>query len=281
MNTLTAANITQIANEARPEVLVHNVTVAYIQELIRPYAEAISAADFAGIEQWLPLSFHGMAEGMKMSVDTAITKMLSDNPTAGKDETARETVVLYIISELVDKASKYAMEQSDATVMPWDVQAIISQNPELSKVFGITPDQVQLPIEVVIGPQKFIHQVTLEFTAGLLLFSDKTVGNRDFGVTMFGVPLTSEYMVLTEEMHDASQYNRFINPDRKSYQYVLTLGPNLNEGEHTFNTPDFMQGFVTGAMWSGVDHHTYWKDLSKITFAEDGTTITNKQRLSF
>ena len=276
MNTLTAANIAQIANEAHPEVLVHNVTVAYIQELIRPYAEAINAADVAGIEQWLPLAFHGMAEGMKMSVDAAITKMLSDNPTVGKDETARETVVLYIISELVDKASKYAMEKSDATVIPWDVQAVIAQNPELSKVFGITSDQVQLPIEVVIGPQKFIHQVTLEFTAGLLLFSDKTMGNRDFGVTMFGAPLTSEYMVITEEMHDASQYNRFINPDRKSYEYVLIFG----DQEYTFNTPDFMQGFVTGAMWSGVDHRAYWKDLSKVTFAEDGT-IANKQRLSF
>lgn len=29
----------------------------------------------------------------------------------------------------------------------------------------------------------------------------------------------------------------------------------------TFVTPDFMQGFATGALWAGVDNHLYWSEL--------------------
>lgn len=35
----------------------------------------------------------------------------------------------------------------------------------------------------------------------------------------------------------------------------------VNGVTYCFNTPDFMQGFATGALWTNMDHHLYWKNL--------------------
>jgi len=73
---------------------------------------------------------------------------------------------------------------------------------------------------------------------------------------MFGVPISPAYMNLGD-------FNYLSDPDG---QYsVIVMGR-----QYFFNDPEFMQGFATGALWAGIDHHQYWSDLksydTNITF---------------
>lgn len=273
MNVLTPENIEAIGNQVHPDSKVHPTSAAYIKFLVEPYAKAIETATVDGIQQWLPLAFPGE---MAKHARTAADKMLTVGPPLKPekfDEVYRSSVIDYLVAEILELAGNNSKDERDPTILPWDVQKGIGNDDELSQMFGIAKDQNQLPVEVEIGTQTFTHQLTLEFVAGLLL-SGEAVPDLVLAVSVFGVPFNASYIVPNGKEGEEENYNRFSERrDEKQYT-VLSVG-----GEYGFDTPDFMQGFATVAMWDNVDHRKYWSDLAKITRTAEGDEVFEK--LSF
>lgn len=275
MNILTFEALKKITNQLRPEAILHPASAAYVSMLVKPYADVLETASIEGMQQWLPLAFPGkLAEGATAALNKAVTDKITTYNEAAKEAkgvelleeeqynttvpevitAGKEAIIHYLAAKVLELAGNVARDNNDDNIYPWDVQLAIGNDPELSKMLGVTKDMNKLPVDVVIGPQKFTHELTHDFAEGLSLFEAKSVGNRDFGMTMFDVPLNLSGFDNADEL---GSVGRFVFDDTQTYSVVVA------EFKPGFNTPDFMQGFATGAMWAGVDHHTYWKDLTK------------------
>lgn len=112
----------------------------------------------------------------------------------------KNAIIEHIIAEILDSINNIGKD-SERTVLPWDIQKVIADNNELSKIFGITPDQKTLPLTITVGSQKFTHMLTMDFTMGLILFSDPLVGNHNFSIIMFNELFTSEYIISSDVVH--------------------------------------------------------------------------------
>jgi hypothetical protein len=276
MNALTSETIIHVCSQVHPNLICHPTSIAYIQSLLKPYAEAIEVAtDIDGITQWIPLAFpgelskHATAEMIKAVAKLEIAEDENNDPKAVS--AAKVATIEYLVAEILELSGNRTREILDSTIFPWDIQTSAALDEELSKVLGITTDQTQLPVTVTVGPQQFTHMLSEEFTLGLLLFSDPTVGNHNFNITMFGAPLPSSYMVPTLETEE-NRLPRLLIPNGETdidTRYTVDVGVH----KYGFDSPDFMQGFSTGALWAGVDHHKYWKNLFLISVSPTGEPI--------
>ena len=156
----------------------------------------------------------------------------------------------------------------DKTILPWDVKIGIGNDTDLSRMFGIVEGDVLLPVKIVFNNQSYTHMLSLEFTCGLLLFSLQS--HRNFHISLFEVPFTTNYFTETTMPGTRTLITQF--RDTRFHYYnaygdepVRSYTVQIGDMRITFNTPDFMQGFATGAMWSEVDHHTYWNNLVQHT----------------
>lgn len=299
MNALTPAAIIETFRQVHPDMNLHPTSVGYIQTLLEPYAKVIEPADIAGVTAWIPQAFPGeLGQHALTEMGKATTKKIAEINEAHaiakgveplEEEKANDTVpevistaktalIEYFVAEIIEIAGNAAREQREYTILPWDVQLAIGKDEELSKVFGITKEMKQLPVDVVVGAQKFTHQLTLEVTMGLLLFSDPSVGKHDFKITMFGVPFTTDYIVPPAEtgQEPADQHiyrleeSRFGHGAEREQPFSVVVGKET----YGFTSPDFMQGIATGAQWAGVDHHQYWKQLQQHTYQGDQVVNT-------
>lgn len=268
MDNITIDKITTIGTEINPEIIIHPTSVAYIQQLLTPYAEAIEPSPIYVILEWIPGD---------------LGNRLLERVTAILDKEAyvvKNTIISFIIEVILGAAIVVitdVIELGDSTVLPWDIQTVIGSDDDLSRMFA-TDDNNRLPVTVTIGPNTFTHMLSEEFTMGLLLFSDPAVGNVDFNITMFGTKFTSDYIVPLDREAPATHdgvvyrdnvyYSRFIQGDFAN-AYSVSIANRL----YTFDTTDFMQGLSTGALWAGVDHHRYWKDLVQHSADENGDGV--------
>jgi hypothetical protein len=271
MNALTTEAITNTV-ENRTNAIFHPTSIAYIQILLTPYASALDAAqDFEGIRAWIPMVFPG-----DLGVNT-LAQFITTN-TATEDavplDTSKSAIIAYLVDEIVGVAVAVSTRKQSIITLPWDIQEGIRNNPELSQIFGIAQDAKTLPVSVTIGPQQFVHSLSEEFTVGLLLFSK--ISQVDFHITLFGAPLTTNYFVLEDGTDRPSQYTFY-------YENNMDHRVKVGVSEYTFSTPDFMQGFSTGALWAGVDHHNYWSELMVMEYHQDeaGETIGEWKIITF
>lgn len=266
MNALTADAITAVGSRVHTDLVFHPTSIAYVQTLLTPYAEALEAAqDVAGITAWVPLALPGRLGVNALSEITKATKDNFREEDANADPAivavVKAVVIECLVSETIALFGQFVPKNYTTTILPWDLQRGIGNDQELAPLLGIVPGVDSLPVTVTIGPQTFTHSLNEEFTMGLLLFSK--VGKVDFYITMFGVPLTTDYFPLEDGTDRPSKYTYHDeNPGRFKVKVTNT--------EYTFQTPDFMQGFATGAMWAIVDHHAYWSDLMTMSNQAEG-----------
>lgn len=265
MNMLTVDTLTAVTDQIDPYFILHPASAAYVALLVKPYVEVLETATIEGMREWLPSAFpEKLGIEALLTMNTLVNAKITDYNNAAFEAkgvelleeeqynttvpeviaTAREIIIDYLISEIIENGGYNARDINDNNIYPWDIQYGIANNENLSKMFGISKEMNKLPVDVIIGTQKFTHEFTHEFTHGLLLFND--IGNGDFIISIFNVP----FNLVTED-------DRFILNQERTY------GVTIGDHRYWFNTPDFMQGFTTGAMWKKVDHHVYWKELTK------------------
>lgn len=262
MNINTVENINRIAQEIYPERDYLPTTLTYIQLLIIPFAEAVDqAVDVNSLIQWIPLVFKG---------DLFRDVMEKLNIADGRLASIRAAVVESLIEEII-KAVEHENQTNGIEfhwVVPWDVKDAIAKDHELRALFQLNVEDNKLPITITVGPDQFTHNVSFEFAAGLLLYSNKEVGNHDFHITMFGQPF--EYNMMGRRDID-ERYSRFHlgeSSDTRNYT-VRIVGR-----DYTFDSLEFLQGFIAGAYWDNVDHHQYWSKLRDYTKVPGGTKMT-------
>lgn len=226
---------------------VHPTSAGYIRTLLKPYVDALVGADIKAIEEWLPLAIPGDRNAVEL-----IGIISTDDTIPDKSTAAVKAIIHYIVEMFI-----VVIITKDNELLPWDIQRGISENGTLSKMFAITMNK--LPIDVVIGGKQFTHEVTEEFAAGLALFKAKDIGDAAFTVSMFGEPFA-------------------LKTDRYNYDDDQLYAVDVGTETYGFQSPDFMTGFATGAMWEGVDHHLYWKNL---TMNEGHGNLVIRKSLTF
>ena len=61
-----------------------------------------------------------------------------------------------------------------------------------------------------------------------------------------------------------TEHTRFFYQEEGAAEFPRKYMVQVADRQFTFKTPQFMQGFMTGALWAGVDHHKYWQDLTTL-----------------
>lgn len=289
MTTITHEFIHNVAQEVHPDTTYTDTAVAYIQTLLHPYEITLDGAtNLMGIQEWIPLAIPGNLAKHSLSEMTKFVtrEMLKDVPFNGIDlyrdtnldgiaaavygenivwETlpdlltaAKRGILEYIIAEICELAGNIARDVNDGHVLPWDIQSALKADEELRQMFRILHGDTMLPVVATVGNNQHTHMFSTDFTSGLLLFC--YASNNDFHLTMFDAPLELNYINEENRYHDEGASTYSVRIGNKTFN---------------FNTPDFMQGFATGALWAGVDHHVYWDDLKQYTGDdENGTSIT-------
>ncbi len=247
MNQLESGNINIIAEQAmggdEEDIELHPSVIAYIKLLLEPYAQAITGASSDAIINWIPLAFPGnIANGLMGE----IRDVNSHNFTGDRRERAiKRNIMDRLIHYLVTAGYRDMLRNINTSMNPWNILNGILKDDDLRTLFQYTPNMDKLPISVSINGTFYDFDMNMEQAMGLLLFG--VTSGFNFQIYVFGQILTPD---LTSS-DPGNFYNKF----------VVVVG-NQSYG---FKTPDFMQGFQTGADWMGVDHHRYWSNLRQIT----------------
>ncbi len=228
---------------------LHPTSIAMLQTLLRPYAESlVHFNNIQDMTDWIRQTFPGqLARYAESEMLKEVTKVSVDKriPAPAVLAVGKNAVIEYLLAELVDISGTKL--DGRKIVTPWDVQATIMSDEEFSQLFQYQTNT--LPVSITLNGQQFILQMSKDQALGLLLFS--VISDANIQLSMFGAPLTEDLIE---------------NFDTSSHIYSLNVGTQ----NYGFNTPEFMQGFQTGANWAGVDHHRYWSNLTKITKDNQG-----------
>lgn len=260
-----ADNVTNIE-----DTKFHSSTCAYIKHIVSSYHETlIRMGDNETIANWLKETFPESVQYYNIGdYDSPVL----DAVMAVITDIMKRTLAIFD-GYPNDYPENFDVCIMDSSVLPWDVQYIIANTPHLSRNFNIYNGQDSLPVTISLGGNIFRHSVTLEFMAGLLLFSHPNVGNLDVQVIVYNIPLTNNYIIPTEEVRNVETLDdEFIENHESRFKahtnskYRVTV----IDSQYQFDTVHFMHGFSTGAQWADVNHHDYWTNLLELHLDTDG-----------
>jgi hypothetical protein len=279
MDTLEPITILNILEDVHPDIKVEGITVAYLQTLLNPYAESTTGALMSELDSWVSalltevspegLEYANVREQYRDKMNEFLKGATSFDWIALRENvprfnTAKRLVIESLLAAILKLAGDSALYLKDAVILPWDVKGALADDHDLSQTFTHVfqhrhPDW--LPVTMISGPKQlpYTRECSLEFVAGLLLFSDPCVGNHDFQVTMFGASFPSLYVApLPGAMRTRFSYD----PYSENRGYSVMVGGM----KYGFYTEEFIQGFMTGAKWVEVDHRKYWEHLTKYDY---------------
>ncbi len=223
------------------DIQLHPSVIAYIQSLLEPIANRVAITDpIFWIQQVFP-------QNMEDALRAEIREVNSHNyPEDKRQRVVRKAVMDRIIYDLVSAGYYNMLLNRNVVMNPWNILNGILGNFDLIKLFGYTSDMDKLPMTISLNGTFYEFDMNMEQALGLLLFG--VTSGFNFQIYVFGQILTPE---LTQNYQPELKYMKF-NVDVGNQSYG-------------FNTPEYMQGFQTGAKWFGVDHHRYWSNLRQIT----------------
>lgn len=215
------------------------VTINFVQSLLQPLEHAIlHVDDREGLEDWVQQTFPFLSETIHIKLNRAEYER-----TTGDDR--RLTILDVIFHELVEETPDL-----ESIILPWDI--IATATPAIATALGLDQAGGTIPITVTVGTQQFTHPMTADQTLGLILFS-RTAG-VNFHPSMYGREF--RFFQDQQERDRFAVGDTFITPI-----FRVEIGGQV----YQFLTPAFMQGFVTGALWTNTDHHAYWSHLVMVT----------------
>ena len=254
MNRLSALNITQITSQISPNLVLHPTSIAYLQFLLTPYAQALDTAlTVDSVINWIPQALPGIIR--EIPVTTAVNNLsrLKGGLTDGPEfvDLAKNTVVDELIKRFVKAVDDDILfYKGDNVILPWDIKESMFFDDFLGQRFGVVKGDGTLPVEVVIGNSRYTHNFSEELTMGILLYS--LLSQTSIQIFVFGIPFTNDYFLDPR----GNRYTKLCHNARRPEFSVEISG-----ATYCFITTAFMQGFATGASWFNDDHHRYWTNL--------------------
>jgi hypothetical protein len=255
MEALTDQNILDtIRVQIRTGVPVDPTTIAYIRELLTPYAQAVDqATSVASVHAWVdqvyPPSLRWVHDRL--------------NETNTVHDAAFQAIA-FLVRQLAEAAAHYPAD----VLMPWDIkQGIQLVGQSSDSIAALTPVTAgnTLPVTVRLNGQDHVHQLSQDFVVGLTDYYRYT--NAVIQLFMFGVPLTVD---------DRVRYRYMGKRTASCYIAVLVIQATGNEDEiddhdpeiqgedvevyRCASTSDYIRGMHTGQLWENnsiMTHQEY------------------------
>jgi len=270
MDILSDDFIMQLANAAN--IRLHGSSVKYIKLLLEPFVNTdqilmLVSARFPRKNSSELSQIINYNAGAMLLTDRMTRNNHIQDVSVQTLQTIKMTIIEYMIILILGVLRRSPMSNIE-TVFPWDVKSAMSEDEALSKIMEIqfvNTFEVVLPVNLVVGAQQFTLNVTLEFVFGLLLFS--FISRIDFNITMYGVKFFPDYMA----PDNITRFTNFKRGPRTLTNYTIEI----SGGTYGFESLNFIEGFISGALWTGVDHHLYWKNLRDYSLDDmNGKEIT-------
>jgi hypothetical protein len=262
MDAVTPQFITAVAHEVHPGLIVDPSTVAYLQYLVTPYAQAVEQAEALDqLDAWLDVALPGeLAKHAKSEVAKAVTKA-GEVDDVEKVKAARRGTIVYVLAELIELSGNRARDHGDTTILPWDLKLAIAKDEELETMFKQNDGTDTVVVTVRIGASDSPHAMSEDFVAGILLYYH--AAGKDAAVTLYlyGVPLTNAYLLNPDGSRHHEDNAR---EGEDASNFLVDVGGTT----YSFRSPDFLQGAASAAMWLNEDFHTRLTKLR--TFNAEG-----------
>lgn len=219
-------------------VRIMNDTIGYIQYLLSPYIDAMRYADIPeSLGVWVEQNFTGDIHNI---IRWNVNKYKENNKTTVRD--IKEAILYGLI------ASIFA-EQNEAIPLltSWSIKSILEDEfvEGIAPYFGVitnkTTIEPALPMTVTIGQNSFVHEMTEELVLGILTFYRAII--LQYPLSMFG----STFM----------DYDNIIDSKISTGNETFGYTVNVRNIVYSFTDKDFMQGLLTGALWTGINPHQY------------------------
>lgn len=261
----------QIVTEA--PVMGYDVLPAtrnYIATLLQPYVEVIATTPIDRLAEWMT---------------TVIPERLREEPLEKFDRYMRQQrteyeikkkvveLIFYLIIDPTTERVRIRYDESNQ-ILPWDVQDTIRNERFLYLMFHVPEGEDKLPVTVTIGGNQYTYMLGADFTAGLLIASKLKIQPviPSFDIVMFGALLDDEFLKYPEHIENSIDYRRprytarYPNTFSK---YGVELGVQGEIMDYEFNSPEFIQGFITGCQWRHLDYHAYLSNLVQYERVKD------------
>lgn len=187
-----------------------SLTLEYLKLLIKPFLEKIYTFETVEVlHLWAVMTFEALE-----------TYQMKNNN------------ILNLQAEIQEWLIKMILDGRDPILItPWDLAA--KRNKQVQNWLG--PETKEIPIDVIIGPNRYPHRFTQSFLVGLLLSSD----NNYFRLALGDQFITRDNKNIWES-YTKNNFNRY------------RLG--LKGKNYYFDEPDFIHGLITGYFWLQKDY---------------------------
>lgn len=215
--------VNRVAHEHADYYNIDATTLALIFQLLTPIDQQLSY-----------IHTHDEIDNLPQSIIDGAAEHAPQNYNFVADIPIHEYKIL-ILNEIIYQLISDATNRIpvDDKVMPWDIQRVIIDN-DWGNFFHI-PINDLLPVTI----RTFTHEISFEMAMGLILWGEE--------LSMYGLPLT--YF----DKHHRFQSGTIGDGDH--YRIII------RGNEYEFESPEFIRGFMTGALWSNVDVHSYAHSL--------------------
>ncbi len=278
MQTLGVLEISRIGREVHPDKQLHSTTIAMIRSLLEPYAVAMEPAPLDAVYNWLPQVFPvELAAYARSTADTEQNRLITTSLTVPSqldlEHIAKNAIIEYFVAELLELGGNEASNKGSNIIIPWDVLKAIVKDLEFRTLFQYPENTTTLSVSAIINGQQVTYPMSRDLAAGIFLVSNAF--NVNFQMTMFGLELSSDMFPPVDEETAAN--------------FIFNVDVTINT--YGFDTPEFMQGIVTGTDWinlqnqsmvnqSIVNHHLFWSNLVQLTVVE-GDEEVHETQLTF
>lgn len=233
------------------------VTFAYIAALLSPYVDVLTITPMDRVAEWILLAMP--------SISKKVLKKYQAYPVRSEKEN-KEELIRIVAKIVLDITIEEVLDHNtQAYILPWDIQGtILDGNNDLYPLFQLPFENSKLPVIAVVNGNQYIHELSEEFTIGLLIAAKVPAHVPSFDIYMFGILLEDSFLADKKPDNYGARY--YFNPSHINAKYSVDVGDKV----FSFNTPEFIQGFMTGCQWRGLDYHDYLENLIQYDFVSSG-----------
>jgi hypothetical protein len=212
----------------------HPSTIYYIESILEPYNEAMkNATTIDQLIDWIPLAFPEPMRTQLLNIVEGVKAMILNEET--QISVAKDFIINFFLHEFVEKSYETIF---GSIVLPWDIINIINHK-RWNSIFNVTSSL--LYINIWLNDEEYTHEVSFELAMGILAF--KLNMNYAYDVVLFGSQLESKIVLDRFTHEDLQQFLKYRIWINGTTEYIY------------FDTAEFMQGFISGSLWIGINPH--------------------------